>query len=154
MTKVFKRWLMVVVALFILSAASCVPAGKVVDQYTTKVSYDAELIQAYKTFEKCGSKNHYACEVFYGKLRLKDSGMVVQRELDGFLYQNFEKADGTRPVLAYVTMSRKDFGESPPLWASLLNLTGALICLMLLISLFYGMLELPEKVKTEIKNRR
>ena len=154
MTKVYKNWLLVIVTMFILTVASCAPTNKILSEYAEKTSYDAELLQAYKTYEKCGYKNHYSCETYYGRLQLKDSGKIVERELNGFLYQNFEKAEGKRPVLAYVTMSKRDFGESPPAFVGIFSLLGIIFAVVLLISLFYGMIELPEKVKQEIKNRR
>jgi len=84
------KWL--VILIFLLGAASCSVGGYVT--YTgdnDKEIAQARLTDAYSTFDRCGTKGRYSCEVFKGRYWLPKHEIVVDKNIDGFTYKAFKE---------------------------------------------------------------
>lgn len=94
------------------------------------------LVNAYSSMQKCGSKNHYTCEVFTGRFRTAD-GVYYDRQMDGFFYHRYVDEGRKNIEGASITLSDYDQGYENPWWVSCLIGSGvmsliALICLGLI----------------------
>lgn len=84
--------------LFILFLASCGPSAYVINRGNDKIEARAHLVDAYSTFDRCGSKGRYSCEVFKGRYYLPDHQIVVDRDINGFVYKDFKEAGNIAPM--------------------------------------------------------
>lgn len=84
------KWLIILI--FLIGATSCSVGGYIT--YTgdnDKEIAQARLTDAYSTFDRCGTKGRYSCEVFKGRYWLPEHEIVVDKNIDGFTYKAFKE---------------------------------------------------------------
>lgn len=56
-----------------------------------RIPVEGRLTDAYSTFDRCGTKGRYSCEVFRGRYYLKEQKFLVDKDISGFVYKDFVK---------------------------------------------------------------
>lgn len=97
------------------------------------VTVDARLKDAYSTFENCGSKGRYSCEIYRGRYYLTDYKFLVDKNISGFVYKDFVKYG---PSNQKVEISRMTLEGQLSIWwniyamfSGILIFFGPLLCL-------------------------
>jgi len=125
MTKI--NWFFLI--LVIMASTSCSTGFYVLERDNDKLPAQARLTDAYSTFDRCGSKGRYSCEVFKGRYWLPDHKLVVDKDIDGFVYKAYR--ENGRAELQIIEFSRSTLEGRASVWWLILCAAGITLNLMI-----------------------
>lgn len=137
----FKWALKIWAVLLVVTFGGCATGFHFDEPYSSKVSTEATLVQAYSSMQKCGK--HNSCEEFTGLFRTAD-GKTYTRPMTGFHYHNYLDGGKKEQPGCYITLSANQRGIETPFWIKALmslGLLGGFLALAGFILLIVGMID-------------